>query len=60
MHQNARSFVAVVISGLIVWTILTGSMILRVPWWGFVFILGATYLVVDVALQALQERIATR
>jgi hypothetical protein len=60
MKPAARSFVAVVISGLIVWTILTGSMVLRVPWWGFLFMLSVTYLVVDTALQALQERIGVR
>jgi len=57
LSATARSFIAVLISGFIVWTILSGSMTLRVPWWGFLFMLGVTYLVVDVALQAVQEKI---
>jgi hypothetical protein len=60
MQPNARSFVAVLISGFIVWSILSTSLFLRVPWWGFLFMLGVTYLVVDVSLQALLERRTTR
>lgn len=59
MNSAARSFVSVMISGFIVWIILNSSMLFRVPWWAFLFMLGVTYLVVDTTLQALQERIRT-
>jgi len=59
MHPNARSLVAVLISGFIVWSILSTAMFLSMHWWGFLFMLGVTYMVVDVGLQALLERRAT-
>lgn len=56
MKPSTRSFVAVLISGLIVWLILSASLFFKMQWWGFLFMLGATYLVVDASLQALLER----
>jgi uncharacterized membrane protein len=58
MHANARTFMSVLISGFIVWSILNYSGVYRMPWWGFLFILCVTFLVIDATLQALQERIA--
>ncbi len=60
MHYNARTFTAVLISGLIVWLILGTSMFFRVPWWAFVMMLGFTYLVIDAGLQALLERVGSK
>lgn len=59
MNPAARSFIAVMISGFIVWMVLNSSALFRVPWWAFLFMLGATYLVVDACIQALLERRAT-
>jgi hypothetical protein len=56
MNHTTRSFIAVLISGLIVWTILTNSMFYLLHWWGFLFMLGATYLVVETGLQIMLER----
>lgn len=59
MHPNARTLAAVLISGLIVWSIVSSSMYYVMHWWGFLFILGVTFLVVDASLQAILERRAT-
>jgi len=58
MHPNARTLTAVLLSGLIVWLIISSSisMFYTMHWWGFLFILGVTFLVVDAGLQALLER----
>lgn len=60
MQANTRSFIAVLLSGLIVWLILGTSVFFRVPWWAFVMMLGFSYLVVDAGLQALHERITSK
>jgi hypothetical protein len=59
MNATARTLAAVLLSGLIVWLIISSStsMFFIMRWWSFMFILGVTFLVVDAALQALQERI---
>jgi hypothetical protein len=59
MHPYARTLAAVLLSGLIVWLIITSSvsMFYVLHWWGFLFILGMTFLVVDATLQAVQEKI---
>jgi hypothetical protein len=59
MHPNARTLAAVLISGLIVWLIVSSQMYYAMHWWGFLFMLGATFLVVDASLQALLERRAS-
>jgi hypothetical protein len=58
MKINLRSLAAVLASGLILWSILNYSSLFRMPWWSFVLILGVLFLVIDTALQALQERLA--
>jgi hypothetical protein len=59
MNATARSFVAVLISGALLWSILNYSVLFKMPLWSFVLILGVLYLVIDVALQELQKRIGT-
>jgi len=58
MKPAARSFVAVLISGSLLWSIVNYSLLFRMPLWSFVLILGVLYLVIDVALQTLQEKIS--
>ena len=56
MPATARTLAAVLISGLIVWSIVSSMYYSAMHWWGFLFMLGATFLVVDASLQALIER----
>lgn len=60
MTSTTRSFVAVIISGWILWSILNYSWLFRMPWWSFLLILGVLYLVIDTVLQALQKRTGVR
>lgn len=60
VNATARSFLAVLISGALLWSVLNYSLLFRMPLWSFVLILGVLYLVIDVALQELQKRIGTR
>jgi hypothetical protein len=60
MKPPLRSFIAVLISGSLLWSILNYSLLFKMPLWSFVLILGVLFLVVDVALQALQERISSK
>lgn len=59
MTSAARSFIAVVISASLLWSVLNYSLLFRMPLWSFVMILSVLYLVIDVALQQVQKRIGT-
>lgn len=56
MNPTARSFIAVLVSGYIMWSMFS-SMYFRVPLWMFLFVLGITFLVIDVLLSVVLERL---
>ncbi len=59
MQPAIRQLPAVLISALITYLIYSRSIMLLVPWWSFVLVIGVMFLVVDYGLQMLYQRIKT-
>ncbi len=57
MKPNTRSLAAVLIAGLLVWCVLSSSLLFRTSWWAFLLMLGFAYLVVDAFIEAIYERV---
>ena len=57
MSPTLRQFLAVVISGVIIWFTLRPGYLFLTPWWGFALLLGVVYLVVDATLEVIYRKV---
>jgi len=60
MSPSIRHLIAVLLSALITWLILNQSYMFRISWWGFVLVIGFSYMVIDYAIQLIYQKITGR
>lgn len=58
MSNHTRSVVTVILTSFLFWTMFQ-RQVFYMHWWVFVFLMTVIYLVIDVVLKAILERVGT-
>ncbi len=59
MSNHTRSVVTVILTSFLFWTMFQ-RQVFYMHWWVFVFLMTVIYLVIDVVLKAILERVGTQ